>query len=57
MHVLREQLKKLADQGNLLIDEYQFLMNFFCVEFCVTIFLLKDLKALLKGFAMFADSS
>ena len=57
MHVLREQLEKLADQGNLLIDEYQFLMNFFCVEFCVTIFLLKDLKALLKGFAMFADSS
>ena len=57
MHVLREQLEKLADHGNLLIDKNHFLMNFFCVEFSVTILLLKNLKALLKGFALFTDSS
>ena len=57
MHVLRDQLEKLADHGNLLIDKYHFLMNFFCVEFSVTILLLKNLKAFLKGFALCTDRS
>ena len=46
----------MSDQGNLLICENYFLMNFFCVEIRVTILLLRSLKALLKGLTKFTHS-